>query len=532
MRKILAVAALLLAGAAPQRPRIPTLGETIEVSIVNVDVVVTDRDGRRAHGLTKDDFVILENGRRREISNFAEYSSAAGATSVEAPAPAEPPPAQKRNIAIFIESAKVLPHKAEELMASLRTAVEDIVREGDSVTLVVWSPQRQTRFDFSKDPKQIGPVLGTLQKDMGSTFDLTDQYRAQVEDARRFEMAILAITGKEPPHNGELLPAVDNAAMSESLIQLSMIRRKVQAINAVINGMAAAEGKKILLLVTHRLGDIAGREFFIQAGQPMPDQRLKNETRELVDSIGRNANAAAVTIYPVYSTGLPNRYNRSGSDYLVLMNEMLSLKRIAEETGGLEASGTTELAGVVRQLHDDVSDYYSLAYHIDSSRADQERKLEVKTKDPRYSVRARRNVVEKSDQTRMKDRLLMALFRSSTESMFPILAQLGESKTAKTPLRIRIPIRELTTVPEKDVQAGAFSVFVAAGDTGLRTSDVQQQTQRFEIPAKDLARARTSYFTYEMDVVLARKTDRVVVGVLDEVSKAYAVMNVSAAPPR
>ena len=31
---------------------IPSLGETIEIAIVNVDVVVTDRDGNRVRGLT------------------------------------------------------------------------------------------------------------------------------------------------------------------------------------------------------------------------------------------------------------------------------------------------------------------------------------------------------------------------------------------------------------------------------------------------------------------------------------------------
>ena len=51
--------------ANAQAPVIPHAGETIEVSIVNVDTVVTDRQGRRVHGLRKGDFEIFENGSRR-----------------------------------------------------------------------------------------------------------------------------------------------------------------------------------------------------------------------------------------------------------------------------------------------------------------------------------------------------------------------------------------------------------------------------------------------------------------------------------
>src|ERR1700686_5458924 len=76
---------LLLATSFPARPQtttpIPRAGETIEVSIVNVDTVVTDRQGRRVHGLRKQDFEIYENGVRQRIPNSAEYASEREATA-------------------------------------------------------------------------------------------------------------------------------------------------------------------------------------------------------------------------------------------------------------------------------------------------------------------------------------------------------------------------------------------------------------------------------------------------------------------
>lgn len=53
----------------------PRSNETIDVSIVNVDVFVTDRQGNCVRGLTAADFEIREDGRPQPITNFAEYAA-------------------------------------------------------------------------------------------------------------------------------------------------------------------------------------------------------------------------------------------------------------------------------------------------------------------------------------------------------------------------------------------------------------------------------------------------------------------------
>ena len=65
----------LPASAAPQTPPVPHAAESVEVSIVNVDAVVVDKQGHRVQGLRRDDFDIFENGVRQPITNFAECSS-------------------------------------------------------------------------------------------------------------------------------------------------------------------------------------------------------------------------------------------------------------------------------------------------------------------------------------------------------------------------------------------------------------------------------------------------------------------------
>jgi VWFA-related protein len=517
---------LLLTAAAPQRRDLPSLGEILEVSIVNVDVVVTDENGKRVRGLTRDDFEIFEGGVRRDLSHFAEYGAPEATVSVEGgSAPPPEAPAQKRNVAIFVERANLLPHGAEDLIESIRRAVRNTVREGDSVSLVAWTQRAQARADFDGSLTGFDAMLDALKKDLIGPPGRLRHVEDEVADLRAFNAELLAF---QPNTSVDL--GVENVSLFTAMQELADIRRKTMAINAIINSMAGQEGKKVLILAANRLGEVAGYEAFFAAGTPILSQedRLRFQTKEHIASIIANANAAEVAVYPVFPTGALNYPDSSGGYFAVNLNEMHTHVRLARETGGIESSGTAEFAKVIRNVEDDLNNYYSLAYRLDSTRADRRRDLVVKTRNPAYRVRARRSYVEKSDDTRMKDRVAMALYRPPAATSFAIDAEIGRLSKRRlqsglVPLKVRIPVRALTTVPQNGSNAGAFSVYVLAGGADENVSDIAQRTQRFEIPRRDLAKANESHFTYEVDVQLRNNTNRVAVGVLDEVSKAWSV---------
>src|SRR5205809_6935145 len=82
MRSILAISFFIAALPLLAQEK---LVETIEVRVTNVDVVVTDRAGNPVHGLTRDDFELLENGKPQTITNFYEVKpEPTGATSIAA----------------------------------------------------------------------------------------------------------------------------------------------------------------------------------------------------------------------------------------------------------------------------------------------------------------------------------------------------------------------------------------------------------------------------------------------------------------
>ena len=87
-------------------------GATVEVRVVNIDVVVTDKAGHRVPGLTKDHFEILEDGKRQTITNFYE---AALATTPEGATLARP-----RRFIIFVDNDSLAPAARKQYFAALR----------------------------------------------------------------------------------------------------------------------------------------------------------------------------------------------------------------------------------------------------------------------------------------------------------------------------------------------------------------------------------------------------------------------------
>src|SRR5687767_12524418 len=113
MKALLAVALLFSSTlAAQQRP--PAIGETIEVSIANVEVIVTDRAGNRVHGLKADDFEIRQDGKPQRITNFAEYRDSGSVPAIRTATEAAQQPAEQaapirepRTIVLFVEHARL-----------------------------------------------------------------------------------------------------------------------------------------------------------------------------------------------------------------------------------------------------------------------------------------------------------------------------------------------------------------------------------------------------------------------------------------
>lgn len=547
MRRVVhrsAILLLILASAAQQKPPIPSIGETIEVSLVNLDVFVTNKAGERVRGLGRDDFEVFENGVTQPITNFAEYAAEGGGapptTAVTGPTPA--PQRQPRTIVVFIERFFLPPFRTEPFFASLKTMLHTAIRPGDRAMIATWNRGIMlTQQQFTDSLPDLDRAIDGLAKLSSQRIaDIRDETRAQIAFAQSFDDYAVSTGGATANGDGIADMELQSIAMMEKQNQ----QAKVRAINAVMRTIAAAEGKKALILVTHRLSRVAGAENYYQSGRNVNDldqldKRAAADMTASLKTIDDTANANGITVYPLFPEGLESSMSDSSqsaavdrAEYQTLNNEMHALTEIAEETGGLTASGTdaTKLLG---RVSDDLDAYYSLAYRARTTGVDKARKVVVKTKDPSLVVRTRREFLEKSDTTRMEDRVIAALFHNPPTPGFPLHVAVGRrearGKQFRIPLTIHIPISALTQLPEASQYAGAFSVYFAWGGKIGGISDTSRETRNYAIPAAQYAQARKDgHLTYQIQLAVDRKTERVAFGVVDEIGKDYALrlMNV------
>jgi VWFA-related protein len=542
MRDILraAFAVLLFANLAAAQES-PRFSETIDVSLVNLEVIVTDRNGERVRGLTPGDFIVLEDGKPQTIVNFAEYAGEpqTDRVSVQSPAPArtaEAPPRQPRTFLVFVDEIALVMSKADfrpALIETLRTVLEP----GDTASVMTWTTRLNVRHGFTTDLGAIERAIGALPKP-GPLFG-DYGYLRQIAAEEEFWRSLAF-----DPRNAGMIDGTGLFAESLAMTSMMDTKTKVRTINAAMTAMAGAEGRKVLLLVAHRFSRHAGREFFLPSRYDSSEPPPRNpwlDQRVLIESVAATANATGFTIYGVYPEGLQGSMDTAevhtlppgngggpagGRDHHILMNETESLELVAGRTGGEYAFGSDVLR-LLPRIAGDLTDYYSVAYRTAARGTDNRRKISVRARNRDYTVRARTEYVERSDSTRMRDRVTASVFAPIDKGTIPIRVEFGPQPAGRDtwPLKIQIPISYLATAVKDGAHNGAFTVYLA-WNSRAGTSDATRKTQRFTIKAEDLERAKESYFTYNFDVRIDDRTRALGVGVLDETSKEYGVLTV------
>ncbi|HEX6179377.1 MAG TPA: hypothetical protein VF057_13525, partial [Thermoanaerobaculia bacterium] len=135
MRRALSPLVIALAALAASAQQ-PKLVETLEVRVVNVEVIVLDKDGKPVTGLTKDDFEILEDRKPQPITNFYEVRGAEMRTNDSGPSAPEPAEAPARNFLLFIDVHSLHPVARKQILETLGKFVDDQLRSIDLASVV------------------------------------------------------------------------------------------------------------------------------------------------------------------------------------------------------------------------------------------------------------------------------------------------------------------------------------------------------------------------------------------------------------
>jgi VWFA-related protein len=547
IRFIAAVALALATTAAwaqtsssQKQPEIPKLVETMNVRLVNIDVVVTDSKGNPIKGLKKDDFEIWDNGQPQKVSNFYEVEraplvrtasapAAKAATPVLTPAaavaPAEEVPLRlQRKFIFFIDNLSLAPFHRNDVFRAMHAFIRDNMQPGDQGMIATFNHDIKVRVDFTSETKPLEQALDAISEESAyGTQNLAErrQVESQVRDADNYDDAV-------------------STARHYALSVENDLRQTVNAINGLITTLAGVEGKKVLVLTSEGLQMVPGRELFQYIDEIAKQKQwhdastyIEGQTynsSSLIESIARSANANGITIYALHAGGLSGNNDYSAENQTptpstvqqaALSNSTDSMRLLALSTGGIATVGTNNFAGAFRRIALDLQSYYSLGYSSPSERIDRQRSIEVRTKNRNYIVRARKTFVEKSMQTEVSDRLVANLFYSGQPNDLNIFLTTErpeqlENGFFRVAVEVHIPMESLALLEQGEVYRGSFTVYAVAGNNDGDMSETQQQQHAMSLRPEEMKNIKGTYYTYVLPLMMREGRNTISIGVVDD----------------
>jgi len=524
---------------APAAGEVPKFTESIDVRLVNIDVVVTDKKGNPVTGLTKDDFVLLENRVVKPISNFYEVEAphvttadvkpgttpAAAAQKVE-----EIPDAQKRRVIFFVDNLSLHPFNRNRVFKDMKEFAKTALRPGDEAMIATYNRSLKVRVPFTRDIGVITSTLDTISGEsalgIGARSERND-VENQIRDAQSYDDAIAIARQYSESVNHDL-------------------RQAVESLNGLLATLAGVEGKKVLVLTSEGFPMNPGREMFYFIDE-MGKEKGWNQTSSLlesmsfdghheIESVAKNANANGITVYAIHAAGLDAMNDNSAehaqaTPYAVTQaaqsNTTESMQLIADMTGGIASIRTNNFKAAFTKIAQDLDTYYSLGYRAGTQRVDRQRSIEVRLAKPNrnYIVRSRQTFVEKSTYAEMSDRVIAnALYPSKANDMHVLMRSerpipTDDADLFRVPVDIEIPMDYLTLVPQgEDAYVGGFDVYVVVANKDGDLSDVARKTHQLNIPKADLEKAKGKFYTYSVELLMEKGLGKISVGVNDQIS--------------
>jgi len=525
----------LVAQQRQQTGELPKLTESIDVRVIGVDVVVTDRKGNPVTGLSKDDFQIFENGIEKPISNFFEVEGKTATQVVTVPAagaPAAPPPPKeeineqlRRRIIIYVDNLSLAPFNRNRVFKQMKEFVNDAMRPGDEAMVATYNRSLKIRAPFTRDPIQIQQTLDAIAGESALGMANRSEFKdvsGRINDAKSYDEAL-----------------ADARSYAQSVEH--DLRQGVGSINGLLTTLAGVEGKKILVLATEGFQIQPGREAFTLIDEVAREKGWQSSSmleamtyngNMLIESIAKTANANGITIYPIHAGGLAagnegmSADNQQATSYNVssaaLSNTTESLQLMAELTGGVATSRSNNFSGAFKNIIRDLDSYYSLGYRAGTERVDRQRSLEVRVKNKQLRVRNRQTFVEKSTFQEMSDRVIANLLYKTKANDLGIRMKVNSPIPAddlfKVPVEIHIPLDNLVLLQQGEAYMGGFSIYVVVGNKDGDMSDVARKSHQITIPVSDFAKSKGKYYTYTLDLMCERGLNKISIGVIDDVS--------------
>ncbi len=523
---LLAITAIAAAQERPPTGRVFT--DSVRVDVVNVEVFVVDKQGRPVFGLEREDFELIVKGRPMEISNF--YAPPPPSTELAEPGPiamesvdVPPPP---RHIVVFVDHTNLLPTRRPEVIASLRTLIEERLADGDRVLIADYDSRVEILSNFGDEPAVHLAAIDSLDRTGASTFRSHSEFgrilRCMEVECTEPELIWddVNVYARELRHHNRIMLA-HLGTVIDSMGGLPGRR----SLLIVGDGIAARPGESLYAIYQRRY---SGEDGVIRYQFEANRYSLNREIEETTDL----ANARRVTLYALNNGGVVGSPLSMSSaavsstqmvdqsiDFVRDNNYSSSMQQFAANTGGrIIYKPTDETLEDVRQ---DFDTAYSLGFTPDHEPDDKPRDIKVRILKDGVRVRYRDNYTLTTDEGSAAVRTKIAMIMGESRNPLGISVEFQPNADRAGRRRvvqaaIRIPIGSLTMVPVgRDMYQGSLEFAFYVEDEDGASTPIQESELPLELPGEAVSSTTPVHITYDVGLKVRAGDHRLALTVTD-----------------
>lgn len=548
LRRLCSSLVLLLAATAAMAqsespgPLPGVFGEVLDVRVVNLEVVVTDKDGVPILGLGAGDFRLVVDGEEVPIDYFNEVRGGVAVeqkdvVGVPTIAPGKP---VETSYLIFIDEFFSIRQDRNRVLDSL---IEDLALMGpeDRMAVVAFNGRRLEMLStWSRSLPELTRVLKRAK-------ERPSEGLKRISERRQVDLGGLSLQdlfgdvgAGDDPFSGSYLDPEERFFVQRLSEQVDM---SVAAAAATLRSFAKPPGRKVMMLMSGGWPFFPA-EFLLGDIDRIMLDRVGLEGENLFRRLTDTANLLGYTLYTVDVPGLDREIVNSNIDSFTAPlpgaqssgffreHEVhFSLDYLAKETGGksfLNARRTDAFEGAVS----DTRSYYWLGFSPTRAWDDKRHDVRVEVRDASYRLRTRGGFLDSSKSREVTMEVESALLFGNAPTSGPLDAKLGDPRKKgrfrmEVPLEIRIPLDQVTFLPVGEGFATQLELRIAVIDESNRRAEVPVIPILLESPVEPTG-GQTG--RYETSLQLRRKPHQAVVAVYDAVSGRIMSASVEIVP--
>ncbi len=418
---IMFLAAIVAAQQAEQKPQSDESPVKISTNLIQLDVTVTDRNGKVVTGMEMPDFEVFENGEKQKVTNLSFVSKTKGGAAVSANDGSVNDSGKtqglltsnqvRRTIAIVVDDLNLSFASVYYTRRALRRFVDTQMEPNDLVAIIRTGGSVGALQQFTSDKRLLYAAIEKIRWNPlgnGGVDSLTSVGQNAKEITERFATEsdyVASKSGNDSSNRKTILtrPNITDVKATDydqtrALNDLSAAiyaQAALGTIKYIVSGMNELPGRKMMMLFSD---GFAIRSDANKSRSSMVYQYLQ----DLVDFTNRSS----VVVYTFDTRGLQtSALTASDSTYeiidghreakqLVRLNDFRSnqdgLAYYAGQTGGKALLNSNDLNGGIQRALEEQSGYYLIGYMPDADAFDPAKrrfnKLEVKVTRPGLNV--------------------------------------------------------------------------------------------------------------------------------------------------